>query len=94
MSEILTVGHSSHSLDVFLGLLQGHQVQVLVDVRSQPFSRYSPQFNEDALQRTLPCKYVLMGAELGGRPAGERFYDKDGRVLYSLVAESPQFLEP
>jgi len=38
-------------------------------------------------------KYLFLGAELGGRPRGEEFYDADGHVLYWRVAESPAFLE-
>ena len=34
-----------------------------------------------------------MGRELGGRPAGAEFYDQEGHVLYSRVAESSLFLE-
>jgi len=39
---ILTVGHSTHSIEVFAGLLQAHGVKRLVDVRSFPRSRRDP----------------------------------------------------
>jgi hypothetical protein len=44
---IFTIGHSNHSLDMFIDLLKSHKIDVLVDVRSKPFSQFSPQFNED-----------------------------------------------
>jgi uncharacterized protein (DUF488 family) len=40
-------------------------VQLLVDVRSKPFSRFCPWFNRTFLQEHLPMQYILM-KELGG----------------------------
>ena len=51
---ILTVGHSTHPADEFLALLQAHAVEQLIDVRTIPKSRHNPQFNRDALARSLP----------------------------------------
>ena len=48
-----TVGHSTHSIAEFAGLLQGAGVGLVVDVRSVPRSRTNPQFNADALPQTL-----------------------------------------
>ena len=70
---IFTIGHSNHSLEVFINLLQSHKIDVHVDVRSKPFSRFSPQFNKEGLEKTVKVsgiKYLFMGRELGGRPLG------------------------
>ncbi len=93
---IFTVGHSNHSLEVFINLLQSHKINVLVDVRSKPFSRFSPQFNKEGLEKAVKAggiKYLFLGRELGGRPQDSEFYDNYGFVLYSRIAESPLFLE-
>jgi uncharacterized protein (DUF488 family) len=71
--EIFTVGHSTHALEELAGLLRGHGVERLADVRTAPRSRRTPQFNREELERELPARgveYVHMG-ELGGwrRPA-------------------------
>ena len=50
---VLTVGHSTRSLEEFIGLLQAHSVTRVVDVRTVPRSRYNPQFNKASLPRTL-----------------------------------------
>ena len=50
--EILTVGHSNHEEAAFLELLRGAGVELLVDVRANPRSRY-PQFNRSALAASL-----------------------------------------
>lgn len=96
MTKIYTVGHSNHSLEHFLGLLDSAGIEAVVDVRSFPFSRYAPQFNREGLSAALALsgvKYVFMGAELGGRPDGDEFYDEDDHVLYGHVAESDFFRE-
>ncbi len=50
---VLTVGHSTRPLEQFLALLRGHLVKWLVDVRTIPRSRHNPQFNREALSRSL-----------------------------------------
>ena len=36
-----TVGHSNHSIEHFLDLLDQYRIAVLVDVQSSPYSRYA-----------------------------------------------------
>ena len=58
------------------------------------WSRFAPQFNSESLRQSLlesGVDYVFLGAELGGRPEGERFYDNEGHVLYGKVAMSSAF---
>ena len=92
---VLTVGHSNHPLETFVGLLQRHGVTTLVDVRSAPYSRFNPQFNRKALEASLEAigiEYVFMGRALGGRPDDPSCYE-DGRVRYDRLAETPLFRE-
>jgi len=51
--KVLTVGHSTRSIEALLELLVGHRVTQLVDVRTVPRSRHNPQFNKDALPISL-----------------------------------------
>ena len=86
--SVLTIGHSNHPIEKFLGLLREHGVEVLVDARSQPFSRFSPQFSRKALERTVTdasIRYLFMGDLLGGRPEARECYGADGKVDYDLV---------
>ncbi|MCW5686864.1 MAG: DUF488 domain-containing protein [Pseudolabrys sp.] len=48
-----TIGHSTRSLDDFIGLLRGVEIVLLVDIRTIPRSRTNPQFNKDALPAAL-----------------------------------------
>jgi uncharacterized protein (DUF488 family) len=65
---ILTIGHSTRTIDEFLELLKTYEVTMLLDVRSVPRSRHNPQFNKETLPSTLKhngIKYVHM-PEIGG----------------------------
>ena len=91
---VLTVGHSNHPPEAFVNLLVRHGVDEVVDVRSAPYSRYTPHFNHDALQNMLDdigIGYTYLGGELGGRPADRSCYDADGRVVYDRVAATDSF---
>lgn len=91
-----TVGHSNRSLERFLDLLREHRIDVLVDVRSAPFSRYSTQFNKAPLERAVRgagISYLFMGQELGGRPRSDDGYDEEGHARYDLMAKAPPFRE-
>ena len=65
---VLTIGHSTRTIEEFLSILKAHGVQCLVDVRSIPKSRRVPQFNSDALAASLreqEIEYVHLKS-LGG----------------------------
>jgi uncharacterized protein (DUF488 family) len=90
---VLTIGHSTHSAEVFLALLRMHGVEAVADVRSSPFSRFNPQFNRDALERFLKLNgivHVFLGRELGARSEDRSCYDH-GRVQYERLARTPLF---
>ena len=90
---IFTVGHSNHSPDVFLGLLSRHRIAILADVRSAPYSRFSPHFDRAALADALGAQgvgYAYLGRELGGRPDDPACYE-DGRVSFERVARTNGF---
>ncbi|HMG75263.1 MAG TPA: DUF488 domain-containing protein [Pyrinomonadaceae bacterium] len=50
---IMTIGHSTRTLEEFIGLLQVHTVSRVVDVRTVPRSRHNPQFNKTSLPGSL-----------------------------------------
>lgn len=73
-SEILTVGHSTHSLEGLVHLLRAHGVETLADVRLIPRSRRMPHFGADSLAVELPrhgIRYLPL-KELGGRRRARR----------------------
>ncbi len=68
MPRILTIGHSTRSLDELVELLHHHRVALLVDVRSVPASRRMPHFARASLEGSLPARGIeyLHMPELGG----------------------------
>ena len=50
---VLTIGHSTRSIESFLAMLQAHGVKRVVDVRTVPRSRTNPQFNSGTLEASL-----------------------------------------
>jgi uncharacterized protein (DUF488 family) len=51
--SIFTIGHSTRTIGEFVGLLQMHGVEEVVDIRTMPMSRHNPQFNGEALKQSL-----------------------------------------
>lgn len=90
--QILTIGHSNHPSGIFADRLKANEVTAVVDVRTYPHSRFSPQFIREALETWLPMPYIYLGKELGGRPSGGEFYDEEGHVLYGALAHSEFFI--
>lgn len=67
--KIYTIGHSTRELKSFIKILLDNRIKCVVDVRSYPFSRVSPQFNGDSLKKSLVkygIKYYHV-TKLGGR---------------------------
>ena len=52
-SQVMTIGHSTHTLEEFIRMLQAHGVTYVVDVRTIPRSRHNAQFNKESLPLSL-----------------------------------------
>ena len=80
--RLLTIGHSNHSVEKFVRLLEDNGIELLVDVRTAPYSRYNPHFNKEQLEGALAqrdIQYAYAGRYLGGRPSDPGCYKS--RVL-------------
>lgn len=92
-SSILTVGHSNHEVQVLVNLLRKHGVTAVADIRSEPYSAATPQFNRENLKpqlRSEGFRYVYLGDQLGAHPQDPACY-KDGKVQYSRQAKTSLF---
>jgi len=91
---IFTIGHSNVPLDKLIAMLRENHVQVLVDVRSVPYSQHVPQANREGLEAAVKAagmKYLFMGEQLGGRPKGIDIHDGAGNTDYSTLATAAFF---
>jgi len=92
---IYTIGHSNHTIEKFVGLLQQYNIDVVVDIRSAPYSRYSPQFNKETLSVVLQnnqIKYLFLGNELGARPQDKNCY-VNHKVSFEKIKQTEAFQE-
>lgn len=95
IENIYTVGHSNYDTDKFLEIICAYNIQVVVDVRSAPYSKFCPQFNKEIIEKSLQSKgikYLFLGKELGARPDDTNCYFQ-GRVNFDRLKESEQFRE-
>ncbi|MDX2190433.1 MAG: DUF488 domain-containing protein [Bacteroidota bacterium] len=85
---LFTVGHGNRKPEEFLNILKSFDIKYLIDVRSQPYSKFNPHFNQTELKFFLErneITYVFMGDNIGGRPKDSSCYDYEGKVDYEAV---------
>lgn len=87
VTPVYTIGYGARTVDELVAALRAHEIALLVDVRSAPYSRFKPEFSKDALEQELKrqgLRYVYLGDALGGRPADPDCY-VDDKVDYERV---------
>lgn len=94
LNPIYSIGHGNRSIEEFISLLMKYKIQYLIDVRTNPFSKFNPNFNREVLPKF--CKennisYVFMGDGLGGKPKDRTCYDNEGHVVYRKIREKDFF---
>jgi uncharacterized protein (DUF488 family) len=94
--RVYTIGHSNFEADKFIKLLKQFDIQVLIDVRSKPYSRYAPHFNKESIKHLCKengIKYLFLGNSLGGMPEDNTAICKSTKkVDYGLLVEKDYFL--
>ena len=91
-NTLYSVGHSNQTLEEFLALIMVYGINCIVDVRSVPASKYSPQFNQENLKGFLlinNVQYLHFGAEFGARRTDS--IGENGQVDFELAAKTPSF---
>jgi len=68
-ATIWTIGHSTRTLEEFLGLLDDYRIEAIADVRRFPGSRRYPHFASEAMAKSLPAHGIAYEwmPKLGGR---------------------------
>ncbi|MGC2603218.1 MAG: DUF488 domain-containing protein [Rhodomicrobium sp.] len=101
MATFYTIGHSTRSAEAFIGLLEAARVQLAIDVRTIPKSRYNPQFNTEAIApalqtagigyRHMPALGGLRHAKKGAGPSPNGFWDNENFRNYADYAATGEF---
>jgi len=89
-----TIGYGNQKIEDFVNILKGFNIQYLIDVRSKPYSRFNPKFNQNELKFYLKdngIAYGFFGDTLGGRPECPCCYDNEGKVDYEEVKKQDFF---
>nr|WP_319372399.1 DUF488 domain-containing protein [uncultured Methanobacterium sp.] len=94
-TKIFTIGHSNHPFSRFMELIQKQDIKMVVDVRTRPYSKYTPYYSRKPLEEGLKeyqVKYVYLGNKIGGKPDDAKFYH-DGQLLYHLLEADEKYQE-
>lgn len=92
-STLFSIGHGNKSIDAFIAELKSFEIGYLIDIRSKPYSKFSPHFNQNDLKSSLQknnITYAFMGDILGGLPDDSTCYT-DGHVDYDKLKEKTFF---
>jgi uncharacterized protein (DUF488 family) len=99
MAKIFSIGSGNEDLMSFINRLKKWSINCLVDLRSQPYSKYVPFFNQKVLSNALrraKISYLYFGDKLGGRPTegfdefqkSPRFSENIDRLLIQIEGKN------
>ena len=94
--QCYTIGYGNYPIDRFITFLQNIRCDVIIDVRSFPYSRYNLYFNRENLEKSLnrsEIGYRYMGDKIGGRYTNSGLLFPDGTVNYRKVQNTEKFQE-
>lgn len=94
--EIYTIGHTNYSIQQFVDLIKSYNINCVVDVRSTPFSKYTPQFNENNIKIELNKRgiyYLQMGNEFGARRNNKELYTINGYLDFEKTRKDIEFIK-
>ena len=94
-TTVYSIGHGNKDIKDFIAELNAFNIQYVLDIRSRPFSKWSPQYNQSELKFVIESnnmKYVFLGDVLGGLPDDRSCYNSDGKVIYEIMRDKDFFI--
>ncbi|MDO8874288.1 MAG: DUF488 domain-containing protein [Methanoregula sp.] len=94
--QCFTIGYGNYPIDLFITYLQNVSIDIIIDVRSSPYSRFNLHFNRENLENSLHWRdigYRYMGDRIGGRYLDPGLLFPDGTVNYRKVQDTEKFQE-
>ena len=95
INMLYTIGHSNMTQESFIEILKSFKIEILVDVRSSPYSKFVSHFNREDIKRILikkDIRYIFLGDYIGGKPRDKKYY-QNGNVNYRLISRSDRYSE-
>jgi len=96
LKTLYTIGYSGFNVDDFVDILKKYGINVLIDVRSNPFSAYFSAFNKEQLENTLKSKHIFYrnyAKEFGAQQPERSFYTPQGYLDFEKFTTSQVFNE-
>ncbi len=99
---VFTIGYSGYlnNADNLINELKKHKINVLIDVRSEPYSAQFNNFNKEPFSKTLEKEGIIYrnyAKQFGAKQQNKAFYSRfDGeknRIDYSIFTKSEQFID-
>jgi len=94
MNTIFTIGHSQHPMKHFIELLNMHNINYVIDVRSTPYSKYAQEYDRENIKNILKqnnIEYCFMGKSFGARQDDRTLYTTSGYLDFEKVAMADKF---
>jgi uncharacterized protein (DUF488 family) len=91
---LFTIGYSAFQIEDFVDVLRQYGINVVVDVRSLPYSEYHEQYNKENIERILKANdihYRNYADEFGARQTEKQFFSPEGYLDFELFAKSKKF---
>ncbi|BBM69632.1 DUF488 domain-containing protein [Rhodothermus marinus] len=95
VQPLFTVGYGTSSIEEFINVLKQYEIKCIVDIRSNPYSKFNPDFSIGTLKNHLEkngIAYEYMGDTLGGKPTDESCLEND-KPIFSVIKEKDFFKE-
>lgn len=87
---IYTIGHSNYSFGQLIKRIDKYRVNVIVDIRGIPYSKYNVQFNKEELAiklRKLGYIYIYMAKEFAAKRTTRESYNEEGYADFNMVKD-------
>lgn len=92
--RVFTIGYGNRPIKNFIEILQEYKIQILVDVRTYPHSRFRPEYNLKVFEANLKKHGIdyYHRSDLGGKPKNDELYD-EGVLNYQKLSQSYPYQE-
>lgn len=94
MKKIYSIGYSGIVIEDFIKILKKNEINCVIDVRSIPYGKYTPDYNKENIKEKLKKNGILyenFSKEFGARRNEENVYDSDGKVNFLKVSKCENF---
>lgn len=93
--DIYTIGHSNYTLERLIDMLNHYKIDVVVDIRGTPYSKYNTQFDKEIIKYSLTKAgfiYIYMAKELAAKRMNKVSYNHEGFCDFEKAVHEDDFI--